>query len=210
MKLIVGLGNPGADYARTRHNIGFDSLSHFARRYKIPLDVKLGHARTGRGEIQKVPVILARPYTFMNRSGGAVRALRDKFNIAPADIIVIHDDMDLPLGKLRIRLDGSSAGHKGIESIVSELGSRDFIRIRIGIGHPANGEEETRDEKEVIDYVLTHFAPEEKPVVDEVIAHVGNALLTLLTEGLETAMNRFNRTPPGASPAKDESEKTGE
>ncbi len=192
MKLIVGLGNPGKEYAGSRHNVGFDALALFARKNTISLTTKMGHARVGQGEVSGIPVALARPYTFMNRSGNAVKAVKNKYNIDLSDIIVIHDDMDLPLGKIRIRLDGSSAGHKGINSIVSELGSKDFIRIRIGIGHPVNGEAETREEEEVIYHVLAPFTPEEKKVVSEVMTRVTDALMSLLTDGLDVAMNRFN------------------
>lgn len=192
MKLLVGLGNPGKEYSGSRHNVGFDALSLFALKNKISFASKMGHARVGQGKVSGIPVVLAKPYTFMNRSGNAVRVLRDKFNVDLSDLIVIHDDMDLPLGKIRIRVDGSSAGHKGIESIVSELGGKDFVRIRIGIGHPTDGETATRDEQEVIDYVLTPFTPEEKKAVKEVFSRVADAVLCILTDDITTAMNRFN------------------
>lgn len=201
MKLIVGLGNPGKEYQGSRHNVGFDAVSLFARKNKISLSSKMSHARVGQGfilkahpegEVSGIPVVLAKPFTFMNRSGNAVRTLKNKFNIDIGDIIVIHDDMDLPLGKIRIRVDGSSAGHKGIESIVSELGEKDFIRIRIGIGHPVNGETETREEKEVIGYVLTPFTSVEKKIAEAVFLRVSEATHCILSEGVEAAMNQFN------------------
>jgi len=210
MKLIVGLGNPGKEYQGSRHNVGFDAVSLFARKNKISLSSKMSHARVGQGfilkahpegEVSGIPVVLAKPFTFMNRSGNAVKTLKNKFSIEVGDLIVVHDDMDLPLGKIRVRVDGSSAGHKGIESIVSELGEKDFIRIRIGIGHPVNGEtdssrgfipREIREEKEVIDYVLTPFTPEEKKVMEEVFSRVSEAIHCILTEGVEAAMNQFN------------------
>ncbi len=187
MKLIVGLGNPGREYAASRHNIGFNCLGYFARQHKIALKSKQAHARVGQGEISGEPVLLARPYTFMNQSGKSVRTLVEKFRVGLEDLIVIHDDMDLPLGKIRIRMGGSGAGHKGVNSIISELGSQEFARIRVGIGRP----DET-DEAGVIDYVLSPLNPEEKAVITQIISRVGEALLCILSQGLNIAMNRFN------------------
>ena len=137
MKLIVGLGNPGFIYARNRHNIGFMCVSHLARRQGIRFDRRQGHARTGIGNIASSRVVLARPQTYMNASGESVSRLVKRLNINLSGLIVIHDDLDLPLGKIRIRLGGSSAGHKGIDSIIAHLGSQDFYRLRVGIGRPS-------------------------------------------------------------------------
>jgi PTH1 family peptidyl-tRNA hydrolase len=190
MKLIVGLGNPGRSYANNRHNIGFMCLNHFARAHRIRFDRKQGKARIGLGEIARVPVVLAKPQTFMNTSGQAVSLLARRFNTGVDDLIVIHDDLDLPLGKIRIRRGGSSAGHKGIASIIAELNSPDFIRVRVGIGHPVS--EGTDGRPDIIDHVLGDFTCEEKPITDEVIPRVTDALYCLLTEGLVAAMNRYN------------------
>ncbi len=188
MKLIVGLGNPGRNYANNRHNIGFICLNHLARSQGIRFDRKQGRARTGTGKIAGNEVVLAKPQTHMNLSGESVSRLVEKFNISLDDLIIIHDDLDLPLGKIRLSSGSSSGGHKGINSIIEELGSRDFIRVRIGIGRPAGVSED-----EIIAYVLSDFTPEQRKAINPVIPRVSEAILCLLTEGLEAAMNKFNR-----------------
>jgi PTH1 family peptidyl-tRNA hydrolase len=193
MKLIAGLGNPGRIYTRNRHNIGFMCLSHLARTQGIRFDKKQGHARTGTGEIAGDKVLLARPQTYMNSSGESVSRLVKRLNITPADLIVIHDDLDLLPGKIRIRLGGSSGGHKGIDSIIAHLHSHDFYRVRVGIGRPALLGGSPRDkEAAVIDYVLSDFTPDEKKIIHRVIPEVGQAIICLLTEGLTAAMNKYN------------------
>jgi PTH1 family peptidyl-tRNA hydrolase len=189
MKLIVGLGNPGRSYARHRHNVGFICLNHFARSEGIKLDKKKGLARIGQGKVASNDVVLARPQTFMNNSGQSVSRLVDKFNIDPNDLIIIHDDLDLPLAKIRISHGSSSGGHKGINSIIQELGTQDFIRLRIGIGRPDKPE---ISEDDIIDYVLSDFTPAEKRAIDKIVPRVSEAILCLLKEGLTTAMNQFN------------------
>jgi PTH1 family peptidyl-tRNA hydrolase len=193
MKLIIGLGNPGRNYANNRHNVGFMCLNHFAKKHGIRLDKKQGLARTGSGQLAGSKVVLARPQTYMNQSGQSVSRLTNKFGINPGDLMVIHDDLDLPLGKLRIRRGGSSGGHKGVDSIIAELGSRDFIRIRIGIGRPAvdNSHDRTAEDA-VIAYVLSDFSREEKKAITRVIPTVSEAIHCLLTEGLTAAMNEYN------------------
>jgi len=193
MKLIVGLGNPGYIYSHNRHNIGFMCLRHFARTQGIRLDKKQGNARTGTGEVSGNKVVLARPQTYMNSSGESVSKLVKKFKINPDDLLVIHDDLDLPIGKIRIRHGSSSGGHKGINSIIAHLGNRDFYRIRVGIGRPDTVATSPRDkEAEVIAYVLSDFTPEEEKTVTCVISEVSQAILCLLNEGLAAAMNRYN------------------
>ncbi len=193
MKLIVGLGNPGQGYANNRHNVGFMCVNHFAKTHRIRFDRKQGKARIGTGEVAGSEVVVARPQTYMNLSGQAVSRLVRKFNIGPDSLLVIYDDLDLPLGKIRIRQGGSSAGHKGVESIIAELGSRDFIRIRVGTGRPpipvGSGE---ITETDIVDYVLGDFTAEEKKVVARVIPEVSGAILCLITEGLTAAMNKYN------------------
>ena len=193
MKLIVGLGNPGRGYAHNRHNIGFICLSHFARIQGIRFDKKQGQARTGAGEVANNKVIVAKPQTYMNLSGQSVNRLVKKFNISLNDLIIIHDDLDLPLGKIRIRQGGSSGGHNGIESIIAHLGSQDFTHIKVGIGRPPPTEGSTEDkEEEVVAHVLTDFTPEEKETATQIITKVSEAILYLLTEGFTAAMNRYN------------------
>lgn len=193
MKLIVGLGNPGLFYANNRHNIGYMCVKRFARDYKIRLNKKQGLARIGMGEIDGEKVVLARPQTFMNESGEAVIRLVDRYKIGNSDLIVIHDDLDLPVGKIRLRRGRGSGGHKGIESIIGCLGKGDFYRVRVGIGRPDIPESSDIDkEQAVIDYVLTGFTREEKKIVDGVIPEVSRGILCLLTEGIEAAMNKYN------------------
>lgn len=193
MKLIVGLGNPGFLYARNRHNIGFMCVSHLARTQGIRFDKKQGYARTGTGKIADNRVVLARPQTYMNSSGESVSRLLKRLNISLSDLIVIHDDLDLPLGKIRLRHGSSSGGHKGIDSIIAHLGSRDFYHIRVGIGRPDTVATSARDkEAEVIDYVLSDFTPGEEKTVTRVISEVSQAILCLLSEGLTAAMNQYN------------------
>lgn len=193
MKLIVGLGNPGRGYANNRHNVGFACLNHFARMQGIRFDKKQGRARIGMGEVAGSKVVVARPQTYVNLSGQSVSRLVKKFKIDFTDLVVIHDDLDLPLGKIRIRYGGSSGGHKGVESIISELGSQDFIRIRVGIGRPTpTGSHVEVSEADIIAYVLSGFTPDEKQIITQVIPSVNEAILCLLTDGLTSAMNKYN------------------
>ena len=189
MKLIVGLGNPGRSYDHNRHNIGFICLNHFARMQGIRFSQKRGNARIGLGDVADNEVVLARPQTYMNRSGQSVSRLVQKFNIDLDDLLIIHDDLDLPLGKIRIRQGGGSGGHKGVNSIAREMDRQDFIRIRVGIGRPDKAEASDDD---IIAFVLSDFTREEKRAIAPVIPKVSKAILCLLTEGLTAAMNKFN------------------
>jgi PTH1 family peptidyl-tRNA hydrolase len=191
MKLVVGLGNPGFLYARNRHNIGFMCVSYLAKKYKIEFDRKQGHARTGIGNIGRNKVVVARPQTYMNASGESVSALLQRLNITPADLIVIHDDLDLPAGKIRLRIGGSSGGHKGIDSIISHIDTQDFYRVRVGIGRP-EAEKVPIKEEAVIDYVLSDFTSEERKIIDETIPKVSEAIAFLLVKGVTAAMNKYN------------------
>lgn len=188
MKLIVGLGNPGKSYAGNRHNVGFQCLDHFASQHRIPiterrLRLKALKAKYGTGEVAGTSVVLAKPRTYMNHSGAAVAQLVHRFGVQIDDLLVIYDDLDLPLGKLRIRQQGGAAGHKGVASIIASLGSEEFPRIRVGIGRPEGDE---------VSYVLSDFAAEEKDIAREAIARVADVLLCILAEGIEAAMNRYN------------------
>ncbi len=193
MKLIVGLGNPGRGYANNRHNVGFVCLNYFARMQGIRFDKKQGKARIGLGEVAGSKVVVAKPQTYMNRSGRSVSLLVKKFNVSLDNLLVVHDDLDLPLGKIRIRQGGSAGGHKGAGSIITELASQNFIRIRVGIGRPVKNEGFTEfSEDEIINYVLSDFTPDEKQTITQVIPRVSEAILCLLTEGPVAAMNRYN------------------
>ncbi|MFC1968017.1 aminoacyl-tRNA hydrolase [Chloroflexota bacterium] len=193
MKLIVGLGNPGKAYANNRHNVGFRCLNHLAKRHALPFDKRQFRARVATGEIAGSKVMLAKPQTYMNLSGQAVGSLMRKLNLPLHDLVVIHDDLDLPLGRTRLRPGGGSGGHKGVESIISSLASRDFPRIRVGIGRPDEAEVmHGSDEEDVVSYVLSDFTPKEKQVIEGAIAQVAEFIRCLVTEGIDSAMNRFN------------------
>jgi PTH1 family peptidyl-tRNA hydrolase len=193
MKLIVGLGNPGRGYASSLHNLGFMCVNHFARTHGIRFDKKQGKARTGLGEVAGNKVVVARPHTYMNQSGQAVSRLVRKFNISLDDLLIIYDDLDLPLGKIRIRPGGSAAGHKGVESIITELGSQDFPRIRVGIGRPiiTTGSTGITD-ADIVTYLLSDLPTEEKRAITHILPRVSEAILCLLSEGLTVAMSKYN------------------
>ena len=194
MKLIVGLGNPGRIYAHNRHNTGFMCLSHFAKTQGILFDKKQSQARIGAGKVAGDKIVLARPQTYMNLSGQSVSRLIRKFDISLDNLIVVHDDLDLPLGKIRIRQGGGSGGHRGIDSIISCIGDPGFLRIRIGVGRPDTPPGSVKDrEAEIIDYVLSDFAPAEEKTVAQVIPTASQAILCLLNEGLTAAMNKYNQ-----------------
>lgn len=183
MWLLVGLGNPGPKYLRTRHNIGFMVLDRLAESLGLSFREKTDY-RFCNGSISGQKVILIEPLTFMNRSGNAVRNLVSKNPVVPETIIVVHDDLDLEAGKLKIRKTGSAGGHKGIESIIQCLGSRDFIRVKVGIGRdPLIPTEE---------YVLGKFRKEEQPLIKTAVSRAGEAVFCIIEEGLDKAMNRFN------------------
>jgi PTH1 family peptidyl-tRNA hydrolase len=192
MKLIVGLGNPGNQYAHSRHNIGFMCVSHFAKTRYWDFEKKEGLARTAHGRLNGEEIVLARPQTFMNLSGEAVKKLTIKYRVKPEDLIVIHDDMDLRLGIIRIRQGGGSAGHNGVESIIRELGTADFIRLRVGVGRPesAPGEEH----HQLVGFVLGDFSSDEAAVIKKVIGEADMAIVSLIEDGLDMAMNKFNKT----------------
>ncbi len=193
MILIVGLGNPGQEYSTNRHNIGFLCINHIAKTHRILLDKKQGKARIGAGQIAENQVVLAKPQTYMNLSGESVISLMQRYLVKKEDLIVIHDDLDLPLGKIRIRPDSSAGGHNGIKSIINSLGTQNFIRIRVGISRPQNDSDAKLES--IRDYVLGDFIDADKPVIEATINRVGEAVVTLITAGLHPAMNRFNTEP---------------
>ena len=180
MKLIVGLGNPGPEYELTPHNLGFLTIDRIAGDRDVEVRNRQCRALTGRTQIGDEQVLLAKPETFMNLSGLSVRELLDEYQLRPeADLIVIYDELDLPLGTIRIRQRGSSAGHNGMESIIGTLGTREFLRIRLGIA----------PEKKI----LKPFSKRQLKAVDEVLDSAAEAVKVILTEGPAAAMNRFNR-----------------
>jgi len=192
MKLIVGLGNPGNFYSRNRHNIGFMCVARLAREIGASFDKKEGLARTAHGMMGGTEVVLARPQTYMNASGEAVSRLLHKYRLNLEDLIVIHDDMDLKAGQVRLRRGGSSAGHKGVESVIRDSGIG-FIRVKVGIGRPGDGD---GGESAVVDYVLSDFLPAESAMLESAVNQVTGAVIMLVNDGLDAAMNQFNRAAP--------------
>jgi len=193
VRLIVGLGNPGREYAHSRHNVGFWCLNRLARRHGIAFSSRGRLAAVGEGELAGQPVILAKPRTFVNLSGRAVSHLLQRYRLSPQQLLVVYDDLDLPLGRVRLRPSGSHGGHRGMRSIIEAIGSQDFPRIRIGIGRPEVAGEPTWESEAVVDYVLGPMTADERHILDEAAATAGEAILCLLAEGVETAMNRYNR-----------------
>lgn len=197
MKLIVGLGNPGIEYQFTPHNAGFLAVDRIADDCGVVLSNRRGRALTARARLAGHDVLLAKPETFMNLSGLSVAALVQEFEVAnlSEDIIVLYDELALPLGTIRIRERGSANGHNGVKSVSGVLGTEEWIRIRIGVGKPAlaDGREIKAGGK---DYLLSPFRRQELAVLDEVLDRARSAVEMVLTQGVGAAMNEFNRRPP--------------
>lgn len=186
MWLIVGLGNPGEKYSSTRHNIGFECLDYLAERHGLDFRSKRAKAGIAEGSIAGQRVVLAKPLTYMNLSGQAVSGLRSWYKIDPSrELLVIYDDMDLPFGRLRLRQKGGPGTHNGMKSIITQLGSQDFPRLRVGIGQPPPG-------WDAVGYVLGRFTAEEAAELSDVCARVADAVEVILREGFVMAMNKFN------------------
>lgn len=186
MKAVFGLGNPGSKYQESRHNVGFMVVSSWGEELGIKIKRKRFSARSGAGSLSGEKLFLLLPQTYMNRSGLSVSGTVSYFKLSLKDIIVVHDDMDLEFGRLKVKKGGGSGGHRGIESIIDHLDSRDFIRLRIGIGRPANGDYDTTD------FVLSPFSPEERESLKKIIERAIEALSTIACNGVDFAMNRFN------------------
>ena len=192
MKLIVGLGNPGIEYQFTPHNLGFLAIDRIAEQYGAQVSNRRCKAQTGKTTIAGHEVLLAKPETYMNLSGLAVREMVNEYEIDPAgDLLVIYDELDLPFGTIRIRKRGGTAGHNGMESIVGALGgSQEFVRIRLGIAPD-------RPVRDGASYVLSQLKKSQMPAVDEMLDAAADAVKVILSEGPDAAMNRFNRKPDG-------------
>lgn len=185
MFLIVGLGNPGTEYAATRHNIGFDMITYLSDKYRIPMRGKEGKAIVGKGFIEGQKVMLAQPQTYMNLSGESVRALMDYYKLDEEDLVIFYDDISLPVGQVRIRAKGSAGGHNGIKNIIQHLGTQEFPRIKIGVGaKPEQGD--------LVKHVLGRFGKEENAKIRDVFALAERGLLVLLQEDVAAAMNEVN------------------
>lgn len=184
-KLIVGLGNPGDQYAGTRHNVGFWCIDRLAKTYSIDVTDRGRHAIIGEGQILGFDVVLVKPRTFVNRSGDAVRYVLDRFHVSPDQLIVIYDDISLPIGKMRIRPDGSAGGHNGMKSIIQTLGTHHIPRFRVGVGAPTSAAEN-------IEYVLGTIKDEESAVINESIDRLIQGIEAVLAKGITEAMNKLN------------------
>lgn len=189
MKLVVGLGNPGRRYARTRHNLGFLLLDRIAEARGIRIGDDRCESLVGRGEWERESLVLAQPQTYMNNSGVAAAALLRRFRVRGADLVVAYDDLDLPFGRLRIRCGGSAGGHRGLASILQHVADRDFVRLRMGIGRPPAG-------VDAVEYVLSRFSAEEQQSLEDVLSRAEEALEAIVLKGPVRAMEDFNRQEP--------------
>jgi len=185
MKLIVGLGNPGSKYQQTRHNVGFDVAARLAQRFGTAPPREKFQGETVEATIAGQKVLLLTPLTYMNASGGSVLAARDFYKIEPADLLVVCDDFNLPLGKLRLRAKGSSGGQKGLEDILRRLGTDEVPRLRIGIGAPPPG-------RDAAGYVLNRFLPDEQPTIAAALDRAAEAAAAWVSEPFEAVMSRYN------------------
>jgi len=186
VKAIVGLGNPGIRYERTRHNVGFRAVDRLAKVNRILISNKRFKSLYGTGWIDSQRVILIKPMTFMNRSGEAVKRAAQFFQIGIEDLIVIHDDLDLPFGRFRFKRRGGDGGHQGVRSIIESMGKNTFLRLKIGIGRPPQGTDPA-------EYVLSPFDLTEELHLPEILNRAAEALTVMFQEGIQTAMNRYQR-----------------
>ena len=194
MFLVLGLGNPGPKYADTRHNVGFLVVDRLARRASIAMDKRQKNARIGKVRMGTTPVWLAKPWTFMNRSGGPGQALQAFYKIGTEQVVVIHDDMDIQVGDVRIKRGGGHGGHNGLRDLKARLSAGDFARVRVGVGRPPAG-------WDAADYVLGRWTADECSRLPDIVDTAADAVETIVREGLDAAMNRFNvRTDRKAGP----------
>lgn len=185
MKIIVGLGNPTSKYEGTRHNVGFSVIYELSDTYNIKVDTNKHKALIGKGVIGGEKVILAMPMTYMNLSGESVREIIDYYKCDIDDLIVAYDDISLDVGKLRVRAKGSAGGHNGIKNIIQHMGSDAFARVKVGVG-------EKPKQMDLADYVLGRFNKDEQPVIRDSVKRAADAIYTMITEGNDAAMNKFN------------------
>jgi len=190
MYLVVGLGNPGEEYENTPHNLGFRVVDLLAERHSIRVTRKDSKALTGIGEIEGKAVMLAKPQTFMNLSGTSVAPLMEKHSLTPADLILVYDELDLPRGELRIKPRGSAAGHKGPTSVIAGLGTQEFVRVRLGI-NPG------REIREGAEYLLSPIKCSQQKETEELVGRGADAVASLIAEGVEKSMTKFNRRAQG-------------
>jgi len=202
MKLLVGLGNPGSRYAKTRHNIGFMVIEQVAREFPIQQIQSDAAVELHQTTIDQCRVLLLKPQTYMNLSGVAVQRVMQAYDIAPHEIVVAYDDLDLDVGRLRIRKKGGHGGHKGVRSIIEYLGTPNFVRLRMGIGRPdsvmsevevsAEVSAETSGGNSIVEFVLQPFTQEEQPIVDRAVKRAAEAIRLIVADRLDAAMNAYN------------------
>ena len=197
MRLIVGLGNPGREYASHRHNVGFMAVDELARRVKADAFRDKFSGEWARAEIAGEPAILLKPMTYMNESGRSVQPAMAFFKIAPADLVVLHDELDIPFGEVRLKVGGGHAGHNGLRSIMEQTGGADFARVRIGIGRPPPG-----FRGEVASFVLSPFDPTERPALPALLKKAGDSVLDIARRGFAPAMTARNTRPKPPKPPK--------
>ncbi|MGB3669764.1 MAG: aminoacyl-tRNA hydrolase [Phormidesmis sp.] len=190
-RLIVGLGNPGQKYDRTRHNIGFEIIDALAKSFPdVSLVVnKRFQGETGEFRNVKARTVLLKPTTYMNKSGQSIRAVLDWYKLDPSAVLVVYDDMDLPTGRLRMRLSGGAGGHNGMKSIIAHLGTKEFPRLRVGVG---SADKSSDPDGAVVSHVLGRFSPEDRKIVDAVIPMAVDAIDLSLRKGVERSMNLYN------------------
>jgi len=182
--LVIGLGNPGREYERSRHNVGFLVVDELARRHGGRVTDRVAKSLAGRVRSGEHELVLAKPQTWMNLSGQAAKALRAKYQVPMERVLVVHDDLDLPFGRLRIRTGGSSAGNHGLDSVIASFGTKTFPRIRVGVGRPVG---------DAVDYVLSSFSDDERARLPDLVGRVADAVEYTLQHGLDRAMTEFNR-----------------
>ena len=204
MYIIVGLGNPGKEYENTRHNAGFNSIDVLADKYNINIREAEHKALVGKGYIEGQKVILVKPQTYMNNSGEAVREITDYYKVDPeSELIVLYDDISLPVGALRIRDKGSAGGHNGIKSIIQHLGTQVFLRIKVGVG-------DKNPNMDLVNHVLGHFDKDDSAVMKESFAKAAEAAVMMLGGDIERAMNIYNQKPKKEKPSDSDNEKNSE
>lgn len=190
MRLVVGLGNPGSRYRDTRHNLGFMVVDQLAERWRLSVGGKRHQAELGTGQVANERVVLAKPQTYMNASGEAVAKVRRLYRLQPEEILVVYDDLDLPVGRVRLKGEGGAGGHNGMASLIAVLG-KGFPRLRIGIGRPPG-------DADPVEYVLEPFSSSERPMIRDAVTRAADGVESWLEHGLERTMNTLNRRDPAA------------
>ena len=189
MKIIVGLGNPGVHYQWTRHNVGFRVVDQLSEVQRIPICFRRFKANYGIGRIHSQDVVLVKPLTFMNLSGEAVRKIANTFSVEKEDLIVVHDDLDLALGRLRVKRKGGDGGHQGVRSIIEAMGGNTFLRLKVGIGRPPRGVDPA-------DYVLSSFEEEDELEIRSTLSKAAETVEVILSEGVDAAVNQLQKKVP--------------